>query len=61
VDALIASYYPNGGAPTAPDWASDDYDSIWTVTLDANGNLTVNNDLCEGIVSASLPATCPAF
>ncbi len=61
VSALLASYYPNGGAPTAPDWGGNDYDSIWTVTLDAKGNLTVNNNMCEGIVSASLPATCPAF
>ena len=61
VNALLASYYPNGGAPTAPDWPEDDYDTIWTVTLDAKGNVTVNNNMCEGIVSASLPATCPAF
>lgn len=61
VSALLASYYPNGGAPTAPDWPGDDYDTIWTVTLDGRGNLTVNNNMCEGIVSASLPATCPAF
>jgi hypothetical protein len=61
VNALLASYYPKGGAPTAPAWSGEDYDSIWTVTLDSKGNLTVNNNLCEGIVSASLPATCPAF
>jgi hypothetical protein len=62
VSALLASYYPNGGAaPTAPDWPEDDYDTIWTVTLDAKGNVTVNNNMCEGIVSANLPATCPAF
>jgi beta-lactam-binding protein with PASTA domain len=62
VSALLASYYPNGGAaPTAPDWPEDDYDTIWTVTLDAKGNVTVDNNMCEGIVSASLPATCPAF
>jgi hypothetical protein len=61
VNALLASYYPSGGAPTAPAWSSDDYDSIWTVTLDPKGNLTVNNNVCEGIVSASLPAACPAF
>jgi hypothetical protein len=61
VDALLASYYPSGGAPTTPPWPDDDYDTIWTVTLDAKGNLTVNNNLCEGIVSASLPAACPAF
>jgi hypothetical protein len=61
LQALLSSYYPNGGAPAAPNWASDDYDSIWTVALDGNGNLTVNNNLCEGIVSANLPAACPAF
>ena len=61
LQALLSSYFPNGGAPAAPDWADGDYDSIWTVTLDGSGNLTVNNDLCEGIVSASLPAACPAF
>jgi len=31
------------------------------VTLDAVGNLTVDNAKCEGIDSASLPATCPMF
>ena len=61
VNALLASYYPGGGAPTVPAWGSNDYDSIWTITLDGTGNVTVNNNLCEGIVSASLPATCPAF
>ena len=61
VSALLAGYYPSGGAPTAPDWPEDDYDTIWTVTLDAKGNVTVDNNMCEGIVSASLPATCPAF
>ena len=47
--------------PPAPDWPDDDYDTIWTVTLDANGNLTVDNALCEGIESAALPATPPEF
>ncbi len=61
VQALVSSYYPNGGAPTVPGWNGEDYDTIWTVTLDGNGNLTVNNNLCEGISSASLPAACPAF
>jgi hypothetical protein len=31
------------------------------VTFDASGNVTVNNSLCEGIDSASLPATAPQF
>jgi hypothetical protein len=31
------------------------------VKLDAHGNLTVDNALCEGIDSASLPVTAPQF
>jgi len=62
VNALISSYFPNGVAPQlAPDWASEDYDTMWTVTLDAQGNLTADFTKCEGIKSASLPVTCPQF
>ena len=63
VNALIASYFPHAvpRPPRLPDWPADDYDTIWTVTLDAEGNLTVDNSLCEGIDSAALPATCPQF
>ena len=62
VNALLASYFPGGGGPVpAPGWPDDDYDTIWTVTLDANGDLTVNNSMCEGIQSVTLPATCPQF
>jgi len=61
VNALISSYFPNGGAPTAPDWAGSDYDTIWTVTIDAQGNLTADFTKCEGIKSAALPVTCPQF
>lgn len=62
VNALLASYFPNGGGPDqAPGWPDDDYDTIWTVTLDGSGNLSVDNSTCEGIASATLPATCPQF
>ncbi|HVN28917.1 MAG TPA: hypothetical protein VMT64_10550, partial [Candidatus Binataceae bacterium] len=62
VNALLASYFPMGGGPApAPGWPDDDYDTIWTVTLDANSNLSINNSICEGIDSATLPATCPEF
>ncbi len=61
VNALIASYFPNGGGPTAPNWPTDDFDTIWTVTLDPAGNLTVDNTKCEGINSAALPEKCPQF
>lgn len=42
-------------------WPGNDYDTIWRVTLDAQGNLSVDNDLCEGIDSVSLPITAPIF
>jgi hypothetical protein len=58
VNALLKSY---GSSQTVPSWASDDYDSIWTVTLDSAGNLKVDNSKCEGINSATLPATAPQF
>ncbi len=61
INALLNSY---GGSnlPLLPTtWPSADYDTIWTVKLDAQGNLTVDNDLFEGIDSARLPATAPQF
>lgn len=65
INDLFASYYPpNGaGAPAFATnaWPETDYDTIWTVTLDAKGNLTVNNALCEGIDSTLLPGTAPHF
>ena len=61
ITQLVSSYFPHGGAPPVPDWPGGDYDTIWTVTLDSQGNLTVNNYLCEGIDSTALPATCPQF
>ena len=60
INALLASYNYSG-TPPVPDWSPTDYDSIWTVTLDAKGNLTVDNALCEGIDSAALPDTAPQF
>lgn len=61
VNALLASYFPNGGSPSAPVWSSTDYDSLWTLTLDAHGNLTADFTQCEGINSAALPAAAPQF
>lgn len=62
INALLSTYYSSPQlAPTTPDWPSEDYDTIWTVKLDAQGNLTVDNTLCEGINSATLPATAPQF
>ena len=55
---LLQSY---GGTVPVPalSWPQTDYDTIWTVRLDAHGNLNVNNALCEGIDSAALPKTAP--
>jgi hypothetical protein len=59
--ALLTSYNAAQQAPPSDVWPPTDYDTIWTVKLDAHGNLTVNNGMCEGIDSAALPATPPQF
>lgn len=61
INSLLASYFPNGGAPTAPVWQATDYDSIWTIALDGSGNLTADFSQCEGINSATLPVMPPQF
>jgi hypothetical protein len=58
---LLKSYNAAQQAPPSGVWPPTDYDTIWTVKLDAHGNLTVNNGMCEGINSAALPATPPQF
>ncbi len=58
VNALLAS---RGATARAPEWPATDYDTIWTVTLDAAGDVTVSNTMCEGIDSAALPAMAPRF
>jgi hypothetical protein len=60
ITALLESYQGSVPAPTLF-WPPGDYDTIWTVTLDALGNVTVDNAMCEGIDSSSLPATAPQF
>jgi hypothetical protein len=57
---------PTPPLPTPPatsplDWNALDYDSIWTIAIDGNRNLTANNSLCEGIDSNLLPAWAPQF
>jgi hypothetical protein len=58
INALLASYQ---STQIAPNWPDADYDTVWTIHLDAHGNLTVDNQTCEGIDSAALPATPPQF
>lgn len=58
INALLESYR---SSQTAVFWPDTDYDTIWTVKIDSAGNLSVDNHLCEGIDSATLPATAPVF
>jgi hypothetical protein len=58
---LLKSYNAGNQAPPSDEWPPTDYDTIWTVKLDAVGNLTVSNGTCDGINSAALPATPPQF
>jgi len=58
ITALLETYH---AGQTAPNWPDDDYDTVWTVKLDANGNLSVDNATCEGISSADLPGAPPQF
>jgi hypothetical protein len=59
INELLKSYGATGLLDEA--WPVTDYDTIWTVTIDASGNLTVENDLCEGIDSDTLPEQAPRF
>jgi len=59
VNALLAAYH--GTQPPLAPWPSDDYDTVWTVKLDAQGNVSVDNLTCEGISSSALPAVPPSF
>lgn len=62
VQDLLNEYYRPGQSNAArlPPWDSNDYDSIWIMSLDAKGNLTFTNQ-CEGVPSASLRIACPSF
>jgi hypothetical protein len=67
INALLTSYGANAlpllptDGPPLGGWPGTDYDTVWTVRLDAQGNLTVDNALCEGIDSTRLPDTAPLF
>ena len=61
VDYLLGTLYQNPKAVAdLPEWNYTDYDSIWTISIDATGNLQFSNS-CEGLHSELLPSTCPAF
>jgi hypothetical protein len=49
-----------GNSETIPTWGPNDYDTIWKVQLDSNGNATFSNT-CEGIPESALANSCPTF
>ncbi len=61
INELLKSYGASGANLLDESWPSTDYNTIWTVTIDASGNLTVENALCEGIDSDKLPEQAPQF
>jgi hypothetical protein len=60
ISYLLQTYGGSVAAPTLT-WPANDYDTIWRVTLDGSGNVTVDNSLCEGIDTSNLPASPPQF
>lgn len=58
IEHLLLTY---GRSQVLDPWPPNDYDTVWTVTLDPAGNVTANNALCEGIDSTPLPPTAPQF
>lgn len=58
INALLQTYH---GSQTVHDWPDDDYDTVWTVNLDAHGNVAIDNSTCEGISSSALPLAPPQF
>ncbi|SDK93057.1 hypothetical protein SAMN05660337_1745 [Maridesulfovibrio ferrireducens] len=61
INKLLESYGLAAGSLLNENWPVTDYNTIWTVTIDASGNLTVENGLCEGIDSNALPEQAPHF
>ncbi|MFJ4142728.1 hypothetical protein [Pseudomonas sp. NPDC089734] len=61
VKYLLTDMYRNpAAAAQVPSWSFEDYDSVWELSTDKQGNLTFSNT-CEAIPTTALPSTCPAF
>jgi hypothetical protein len=61
VKYLLETLYKNKkAADKLPEWSFEDYDTVWELSTDKNGDLTFKTS-CEGISTESLPSTCPAF
>ncbi len=61
INELLKSYGAGANDLLDEAWPVTDYDTIWTVTIDGNRNLTVENNLCEGIDTDELPEQAPQF
>ncbi len=61
INELLKSYGAGANDLLDEVWPVTDYDTIWTVTIAENGNLTVENNLCEGIDTDELPEQAPQF
>jgi len=57
---LITDIYGQKLPDNFPSWDGKDYDTIWKVRINKEGDLTFSNT-CEGIATSSLPTSCPAF
>lgn len=60
VDYLIESIYNQPLPKDFPKLTTDNYDTIWKLEFNSVGQLTFSNS-CEGILTESLPDTCPTF
>jgi hypothetical protein len=61
VQYLFSTIYQNpDAAAKLPAWPYTDYDTVWILSTDGQGNLTMTSS-CEHIPTAALPNTCPAF
>lgn len=61
IDYLFGSIYNSSTLENqVPQWGFNDYDTIWKVQLDSQGNATFSNS-CEGIPESALPLSCPSF
>jgi hypothetical protein len=61
VKYLLATMYRSpDAAQKVPAWSFEDYDTVWELSTNKDGDLTFRNT-CEGFSTAVLPSTCPAF
>lgn len=60
VESLIENIYNQPLPTNFPVWQEDDYDTIYKLQINRNGQLTFSNT-CEGIANTSLPLSCPTF